>query len=411
MAHVDLRYVVSIRDRHGNLLWYFRKRHCPSVRLPGLPGSAAFMAAYQAALAALDAPAAIGAARTPDGTVGHVVGLFLASPGFAAWAPETRRTRRAVLERFRETHGKTLMAAVTKRDVQRLVDSKRGKPSAARNLLNYLRLLFAYARHEGFIVDDPTIGVTRPPIRTRGYETWSEEHIARFEAAHPPGTRAGLALALLLGTGQRRSDIVKMGWANIRGGRICFRQSTTGKPLTLPVIHDLLAAIEATPRDRGTFLATSDGRPLKPESFTNWLRECCAKAGLPRGLSAHGLRKATCRRLAEAGATANEIMAVSGHNTMSEAARYTAAADQEHLACAAFERMGDLPCDPPVFMGHARLHTLIWGAPGTKIMLPADVGQPVPRYTNSVGANNRKKPNKRGFVVGPAGLEPATKRL
>ena len=76
-------------------------------------------------------------------------------------------------------------------------------------------------------------------------------------------------------------------------------------------------------------------------------------------------------------------MAVSGHNTMSEAARYTAAADQEHLACAAFERMGDLPCAPPAFMGHARLHTLLWGAPGTKIMLPADVLQPMPRYTNS----------------------------
>ena len=369
------------------------------------------MAAYQAALAALDAPLAIGGARTPDGTVGHVVGLFLASPGFAAWATETQRTRRNVLERFRETHGKALIAAVTKRELQRLIDSKRGKPSAARNLLNYLRLLFAYSRHEGFIVDDPTIGVTRPPIRTSGYETWSEEHIGRFEAAHPPGTRAHLALALLLGTGQRRSDIVKMGWANIRGGRICFRQSKTGKPLALPIIHDLLAAIEATPRNRATFLATADGRPLKPESFTNWLRKCCAKAGLPRGLSAHGLRKATCRRLAEAGATANEIMAVSGHNTMSEAARYTAAADQEHLACAAFERMGDLPCAAPAFTGHDRLHTLIWGAPGSTIMLPVDVGQSVPHYTNSMDANTRKTPNKRGFVVGPAGLEPATKRL
>jgi hypothetical protein len=112
-----------------------------------------------------------------------------------------------------------------------------------------------------------------------------------------------------------------------------------------------------------------------------------AKAGLPRGLSAHGLRKATCRRLAEAGATANEIMVVSGHNTLSEAARYTAAADQEHLACAAFERMGDLPCTTPVFAKHDRLHTLIWGA-GTAITLPADG-----RYTNSVGANNRKTPN------------------
>jgi integrase len=369
------------------------------------------MAAYQAAFAAVDSPAAIGATRTPDGTVGQVVGQFLASPGFAAWARETQRTRRAVLERIREMHGRTLIAAVTKRDIQRLVDSKRGKPSAARNLLNYLRLLFAYARHEGFIVDDPTIGVTRPPIRTRGYETWSEEHIARFKAAHPSGTRARLALALLLGTGQRRSDVVKMGWANIHGGRICFRQSKTGKPLTLPIIHDLLAAIEATSRDRATFLATADGRPLKPESFTNWLRECCAKAGLPRGLSAHGLRKATCRRLAEAGATANEIMAVSGHNTMGEAARYTAAADQEHLAHAAFERMGDLPSSTPAFTGHDRLHNVIWGAPRTAIELPADVGQPVPRYTNRDDANTRKKPNTSAFVVGPAGLEPATKRL
>ena len=47
---------------------------------------------------------------------------------------------------------------------------------------------------------------------------------------------------------------------------------------------------------------------------------------------AHGLRKAACRRLAEAGCSANEIMAISGHATLKELVRYTRAADQARLA-------------------------------------------------------------------------------
>ena len=46
---------------------------------------------------------------------------------------------------------------------------------------------------------------------------------------------------------------------------------------------------------------------------------------------AHGLRKAAARRLAEAGCTANEIAAVTGHKTLAEVERYTRAVDQERL--------------------------------------------------------------------------------
>ena len=55
-------------------------------------------------------------------------------------------------------------------------------------------------------------------------------------------------------------------------------------------------------------------------------------AGLPKRCKPHGLRKAACRRLAEAGCSANEIMAISGHATLKELIRYTAAADQARLA-------------------------------------------------------------------------------
>jgi hypothetical protein len=50
------------------------------------------------------------------------------------------------------------------------------------------------------------------------------------------------------------------------------------------------------------------------------------------------LRKAACRRLAEHGCSANEIMSISGHTTMKEIVRYTVAADQARLARNAFAK-------------------------------------------------------------------------
>jgi site-specific recombinase XerD len=92
-----------------------------------------------------------------------------------------------------------------------MVTAKGKTPSAARNFLNTLRAMIAFAIDAGIRADDPTIGVKRPKIKTDGYRTWSEDDIAAFEATHPLGTMPRLALALLLYTGQRRSDIVAMG--------------------------------------------------------------------------------------------------------------------------------------------------------------------------------------------------------
>ena len=49
------------------------------------------------------------------------------------------------------------------------------------------------------------------------------------------------------------------------------------------------------------------------------MRDAIRAAGLPLDCQPHGLRKAAGRRLAEAGCSAREIMAVLGHKTLSEA--------------------------------------------------------------------------------------------
>jgi hypothetical protein len=145
---------------------------------------------------------------------------------------------------------------------------------------------------------------------------------------------------VLLGAGQRRSDVVTMGRQHVRGDKINVKQSKTGKALTIPMGDELRPASDATPADHLTFLTTASGKPFTAAGFTNWFRDMCNKAGLPKGLSAHGLRKAMCRRLAEAGCSANEIAAISGHKTLHEVQRYTEAVDQERMARAAIRRLG-----------------------------------------------------------------------
>jgi integrase len=73
-------------------------------------------------------------------------------------------------------------------------------------------------------------------------------------------------------------------------------------------------------------------RGLTVDGFSQWMRDAITAAGLPLECQPHGLRKAAGRRLAEAGCTAHEIMAVLGHKTLAEAERYTREADQARLA-------------------------------------------------------------------------------
>src|SRR5882724_1582867 len=123
-----------------------------------------------------------------------------------------------------------------------------------------------------------------------------------------------------------------MGRQHIRNGALQVRQQKTGASLAIPIHSALKAVLDATPSEHLTFLTTKDGKPFSPAGFTNWFREMCNEAGLPKGTSAHGLRKAACRRLAEAGCSANVIASISGHASLREVERYTKAADQARMA-------------------------------------------------------------------------------
>jgi integrase len=309
--------------------YYLRRRGFPRVRLPGLPWSPSFMAAYEAALAG--PRTAIGAGRIKPGSVAAVVAEYFDSQKFfTSKSAGTQRMRRGILERFRTAYGERPFALLPPEWIEALLDAK--PPHAARSWLVTLRSLCQFALKRGLLRADPTASIKLASIKGDGFHTWTEDEIGQFEAHHHIGTKPRLALALLLYTAQRRSDVVKMGRQHIKDGVLTVKQQKTGKPLAIPVHSDLQVVLDATPSEHLTFLVTATGKPYGGNAFSEQFRKWCDAAGLPQRCKPHGLRKAACRRLAEAGCSGNEIMAISGHVTMKELVRYTAAADQARLA-------------------------------------------------------------------------------
>lgn len=290
----------------------------------------------------------IGKRQTVPGSISALVASYYRSADYSCLADSTKRAVRNILENFRAEHGDKRVAHLEKRHVLKIMADKAETPDAANRLLRLVRTLMAHAVDLGWRRDDPTAGIKKMRHRTEGFTTWEEDHIESFLAKYEPGTRAHLAFCLLLYTGQRRGDVVRMGRQHVRAGVLSIVQHKTGQEVSIPIHPNLRAALDAQPRDNLTFIMSERGKPMTPEGFTNWFRKLVegvvddqGKRLLPDGLSPHGLRKATCRRLAEAGCSAHEIMAISGHQTLAEVTRYTVAANRIHLAeraVAAMER-------------------------------------------------------------------------
>ena len=324
------RYVKAYVDpRDGRAYYYVRRRGHPLVRLPGLPWSPSFMAAYEAAMSG--PRTAVGAGRVKPGSVAAVVAEYFDSQSFfTSKSPGTQRMRRGILERFRARYGDRPFALLPAEWIELLLDEK--PPHAARSWLATLRSLCQFAVKRRYVRTDPTANIKQRAIKGDGFHTVTEEEIAQFEAHYPIGSKARLALALLLYTGQRRSDVVRMGRQHIRDGVLTVKQQKTGITLAIPVHPHLQTVLDATPSEHLTFLVTATGKPYGGNALSEQFRDWCDAAGLPQRCKPHGLRKAGLRRGAEDGWSANELAAWSGHASLREVERYTRAADQARLA-------------------------------------------------------------------------------
>jgi len=349
---IRLKHVNRFKDRHGKVRHYFRKPGCPTIALEGEPDSPEFLQAYLAAVTGAPTPATAIAPRGACGpTVDALVTAYLDSWTFKGLRPATQESRRYILMRFCREDGYHLLfdsgtrtMLLTRAIVQTIVNRMAGKGGGQRNLRNALSAMLKWgmADEKWRLPENPAAGVTHEKIKGDGYAPWPAADVARFKLKYPLGTRAYLALMLGRVAGQRRGDIVRLGPRDIQAGWLSFMQQKTGQAVDLRMadMAALQEAIDACPGNGEVFLTKEDGEAFTPKEFSDWFRDRRKAAGVSKKLCFHGLRKTKLTELGDNGATPHEIMAVSGHKTLSEVQRYTASFDRRKLAARAMARTG-----------------------------------------------------------------------
>jgi integrase len=329
-------HLVRQVSRHGKPVWYVRVGHGQRIRLKSPYGSPEFDAEY---FQAIRGEKAASEPRKPGaGTLRWLWNQHLNSSAWAALSRATQRQRINIMAHVLESAGAMPLAEMTRAHILDGRERRKATPSQANNFLNTMRSLFKWAMESELVAADPTDDVRIVPRpKTGGFKVWTEDEIERFEASWPIGSRERLALDLLLYTGLRRGDVVRLGRQHVRDGVFRIRTEKGGVEVVAPILPPLARSIEATKTGDLTYIIGERGRPMVKEAFGIWFRRACNAAGCPG--SAHGLRKAGATRAAENGATVAQLRALFGWRDDQMPSLYTRSADTAKLAMEAASKL------------------------------------------------------------------------
>jgi integrase len=371
MPPLDHRYYYEDRDRHGNLRRYFRQRitgtnRYRKVRLREEPGTATFHEEFAAAIGGRPYLAPGASPRPPaPRVVEHslrwlIERYYRECLEFRSYDEETKKNRRRILNALcneKVSEGASADVGDLPCDIPRdkivvLVNRKaQTSIDSANHRLKALRKLSEWAARPEMKLMAVNAAKDVPLLKRRetgGHHTWTLHEIAQYQVRHPPGTKAHLALMLFLLTGQRLSDVARIGRQHIRkaehispvmrqahaGRWLALRQhkNRNSKPidLVIPILPQLEAVLAGATLGDMAFLETEHKRPFTTKGLGNWFEKRCLEAKVPG--RAHGLRKAGATIAAERGATAHQLMAIFGWKTLEQAEVYTQKARQQLLA-------------------------------------------------------------------------------
>jgi integrase len=286
------------------------------------------------------------AAAHADGTIGACQQLYRQSPEWRALKPRTQAQYLHYLK-FWEPMWHYRIEEIGREQIisQRNLIAERRGDQAANVFVRVTSAFFTWLVEAGRLTQSPAWRIKK--IKGGGhFPAWSEADYEYAVARLPEHLRRVVVLAR--NTGQRRGDLIAMTWADYKSGGIRIvqekgRQSEQDVPMFIPLSAEMRAELEIWKRTAASthILTTDRGVPWHPTYLSRLLREAVDKLGLPAGLNVHGLRKLAATTLAEAGCSLHEIMAFTGHKTMSMVELYTRSARQERLANQAIIRLAD----------------------------------------------------------------------
>lgn len=271
-----------------------------------------------------------------SGTINAVITEYKASPEYKDLSASTKRNREKHFEMLRSI-GDQQVSSFRRRHILQIRDAMAQTPGMANNFVASVSKLLSFAVEREYIEHNPAYRIKR--LKLGEHEEWPEEVVNLFLAGceHPMVLR-GVVLGLY--TGQRVGDVLSMTWGHYKDGWIEVKQEKTDASVFVPCHSELTAYLDRWREGTNSLfmIHREDGQRYTKSRFGQLFREERHKLGLDEYVF-HGLRKTASSRMAEAGCTDREIMAVTGHKTVEMVSKYTRKADQRRRASAAIVKL------------------------------------------------------------------------
>ena len=282
------------------------------------------------------------ASRLAPDSVGAMLAAYKRSPQWDALAPRSKAHYGHYLKHLEEAWNLPV-TQVSRRLLLGMMDAVASEhgPAAANAFIRATRTALSWARDRDWIEYSVADRIKSLPIGEHMAWTWPQVEMALEKFPEP------MRRVVVLGvyTGQRRGDLVAMPWSAYDGSTVQLKQEKTGAELVIPVHPVLKAELDRWRQSRTStmILTTETGLPWAPAYLSTAMAETVRDAGLPAGLSCHGLRKCAAAMLADAGCSTHEIAAITGHKSLAMVQHYTRSADQRRMATAAIHRWQTTP--------------------------------------------------------------------
>ena len=265
------------------------------VRLPDDPQTPEFWVALRAAQSFEAEPAAI--------TFGAVLDEYLVSQKFRNLGHGTKICYKTQINTARAGFGKMLASAMRPSLIRAVVEGMEDRPGAANNFLGVIRSISAWGIARDYFTAPLTTGV-EPYQKKGGHKPWTERQLAAADAKLTGMVRRAFLLARY--TGQRGSDVVRLGETFIDDGGFRLEQRKTGREIWCPIDDRLASEMARWTRRPGPYLFHDRGsysRSIIDKHFA------AARDAIPElaGVTFHGLRGTRVVELRRAGLTTTQI--------------------------------------------------------------------------------------------------------
>ena len=313
MGKINLPYVNSFKDRHGQWHYYYRRDGLRIV-LPREDVASSYARVH----AQFETKTSAVPTGTRTGTFGALVAAYFASADLNGLRASTQEEYRRLISRLDEKMHDLLLTQINRPDLLTVRDAwaKQASNVTANNKMKTLNILFNFGVERGLLTTNPITKLKGLKETGLGWQPWTEDQLATWTRLSEGPIRIAFMLALY--TGQRRGDILKMRWTQIVDDLLTLTQGKTTKFLVIPVhprLQKELILWKASRTVTGPVIVhRADGKPYTDSGFSSLWHYEQHRLGVLAPF--HGLRKNATIALIEAGCSPAEAQAITGHETL-----------------------------------------------------------------------------------------------